>query len=228
MKRSPVRGYFGSTGKHLDALIDFLKEWDPDVLGLVEVDAGSFRSERENQARKIAEALGHHHTYKSKYPEEHPLWSRIPVLNKQGNAFISKDTITREQFHYVTRGVKRLVLELELQEVVFLLVHLALSFQVRQQELRELKRIVKQVQKPCIVAGDFNVMTGHEELELFKEAAGLTDPSPVPVATYPSWNPSKELDFILHSPGIRVQKVHTPQVEYSDHLPLICDFEVPS
>jgi endonuclease/exonuclease/phosphatase family metal-dependent hydrolase len=226
MNRFPLSGYIRNTQRHLDEVIHFLKESEPDVIGLIEVDAGSYRSGLKNQAEVIAEALGHYHTYKSKYPEKHPLLSWFPVLSKQGNAFISRDSIQRETFHYVTRGMKRLVIELELQNVVFLLVHLALSYRVRQEQLRQLKRLVRKVDKPCIVAGDFNVLTGGAELELFKDAAGLVDPSPGTVPTFPSWKPKKELDFILHTPDIRVNQIRVPQVIYSDHLPLICDFEV--
>lgn len=226
MSRFPLSGYIGRTRKHLDEIVRFLQEESPDVMGLIEVDAGSYRSGWKNQAEIIAKELGHYHSYKSKYSDAHPILHKIPVLNKQGNAFVCSDTVTNEKHHYVKRGVKRLVMELELDNVVFLLVHLALSYRVRQEQLRDLKRIVKRVDKPCIVAGDFNVLTGGAELELFKEAAGLVDPSPETFYTFPSWKPRMDLDFILHSPGIRVRDFRAPHVLYSDHLPVVCDFEV--
>lgn len=226
MNRFPLSGYVGRTGRHLEELIHFLKESSPDVIGLIEVDAGSYRSGKKNQAEQIAAALGHYHTYKSKYAENHPFLTRIPVLNKQGNAFVTRNSITREQCHYVTRGVKKLVMELELDNVVFLLVHLALSFRTRQEQLREIKQLVRRIHKPCIVAGDFNVFKGRNELELFREAAGLIEPEGEQTPTFPSWRPRLDLDFILHTPGIRVRQIRVPQVLYSDHLPVICDFEV--
>ena len=36
----------------------------------------------------------------------------------------------------------------------------------------------------------------------------------------------KELDFILYQEGIEVTGFEVPKVRFSDHLPLICDFEV--
>jgi len=226
MNRFPLSGYLGRTGAHLQEIIHFMKETQPDVAGLIEVDAGSYRSGRLNQAQQIAESMGHYHTYRSKYPESNRFLNRMPVLNKQGNAFISKDSITREHFHFVTRGMKRLVLELELDRVVFLLVHLALSYRTRQEQLRELKRIVRSMNKPCIVGGDFNVFTGHGELELFMEAAGLENAGPEDTRTFPSWKPRRGLDFILHTPDIRIRNFLCPPVLYSDHLPLICDFDI--
>jgi endonuclease/exonuclease/phosphatase (EEP) superfamily protein YafD len=35
-----------------------------------------------------------------------------------------------------------------------------------------------------------------------------------------------ELDFILHTRGIEVDAFSVPDVTYSDHRPLICDFRV--
>ena len=111
--------------------------------------------------------------------------------------------------------------------MVFLLVHLALSYRVRQEQLRELKNIVRNVSKPCIVAGDFNVLTGKHELELFQEASGLIEPVGNQLPTFPSWKPKRNLDFILHTPQIRMSNFRVPQVLYSDHLPLLCDFDIP-
>lgn len=226
MNRFPLSGYIGKTQNHLESIIRFLKEESADVIGLIEVDSGSYRSGRKNQAEEIAESLGHYHTYKSKYPEQSRLLQGMPVINKQGNAFISKDTIKQEKFHYVTRGMKRLVIELELENVVILLVHLALSYKARHEQLTEIKRLVRSVNKPCLVAGDFNAFKGNDELELFREAAGLHNAGPANSLTFPSWKPRLSLDFILHTPDIMINDFRIPQVGYSDHLPLVVDFEL--
>ena len=44
--------------------------------------------------------------------------------------------------------------------------------------------------------------------------------------SYPSRSPRKELDFVLYGDGIRVTDFSIPAVKFSDHLPLVCDFEV--
>jgi hypothetical protein len=38
--------------------------------------------------------------------------------------------------------------------------------------------------------------------------------------------PNRHLDFILHSSRIKVRDFSVPQVPYSDHLPLVLDFDV--
>jgi len=69
-------------------------------------------------------------------------------------------------------------------------------------------------------------MLGEVEIELFLEASGLINPNKNQIPTFPSWKPSKHLDFILHSPEIKVKDFRVPQVTLSDHLPLILDFEI--
>lgn len=222
-KRLPTSGYLRRTHDNLDNIVHFLRGQNADVIGLVEVDAGSFRAGR-NQARTIADALGHYHTYGCKYGANS--WPRqFPVLNKQGNAFLSKDSIRHERFHYFQRGIKRLVIELELDNLVIFLVHLSLRFRVRHDQLHDLYELVGHATKPCIVAGDFNAFWGDREIRLFLAASKLQSADPGNTPSYPSWQPKRQLDFILHSPDLRVTNFTVPPVRFSDHLPLVCDLE---
>jgi endonuclease/exonuclease/phosphatase family metal-dependent hydrolase len=223
--RFPWSGYLRKTTGHLETITGFVRSLDPDIIGLVEVDSGSYRTNRRNQAREIARALGHYHCYGSKYHHS-SMANRLPVLRKQGNAFLTRDTVHGEQFHYFKKGVKRLVIELDLPELTVFLVHLALGFRVRQDQLADLYALVKATQKPHIVAGDFNARWGDREMRLFLAAAGLQSANTAGAPSYPSWSPRRQLDFILYSPGIRVTRFAMPQVTYSDHLPIVCDFEV--
>jgi endonuclease/exonuclease/phosphatase family metal-dependent hydrolase len=221
----PLSGYLGLTSANLGRIINFISSVNPDIVGLVEVDAGSYRSGRRNQARTIAESLGHYHTYRSKY-RERSLANLLPVMNKQGNAFLTRDTIRNEQFHYFDKGVKRLVIELELDNLTVFLVHLALGHRVRHDQLGDLYSLVKGTGKPHLVAGDFNSHWGDREIRLFLAATGLKNAGPDSLPTYPSWGPRHQIDFILHSPGINVLRFEAPRVMLSDHLPLWCDFEI--
>src|SRR5690606_37259330 len=131
-----------------------------------------------------------------------------------------------ERFHYFETGIKRVIIELELENVSIFLVHLSLKFRHRQDQLRHLHELVKRSRKPVIVAGDFNTFWGDHELYLFMEASGLRNANRLGLSSYPSRNPRKELDFILHSKGIEITHFDVPDVRFSDHRPLICDFEV--
>lgn len=221
----PWSGYLRRTQRRLKAITGFIASWKPDIVGLLEVDSGSYRSGRKNQAEVIADALGHYHVYASKYARP-SLARALPILNKQVNAFLTRDAIHNERFHYFTRGVKRLAIELELENLTIFLVHLSLSFRTRHHQMSDLYTLVKKVKTPCIVAGDFNAFWGDREIHLFLAATGLTSACPEGRPSFPSWAPKRQLDFILHSPQIAVRHFYTPSVTYSDHLPLVCDFTI--
>lgn len=220
----PGAGYLRSNRKNLERITTFIQEQNADVVGLIEVDTGSMRS-GINQADAIAEALGHYSTYHCKYGEAS--WGNIvPILRKQGNAFLAAPHVHGERFHYFDTGVKRLIIELELENVSIFLVHLSLKYRHRHYQLRHLHDLIKASDKPVIVAGDFNTFWGEHELYLFTEAAGLTSANVEGLPSYPSRQPRKELDFILYGKGIRPGKFEIPQVDFSDHLPLLLDFEI--
>jgi endonuclease/exonuclease/phosphatase (EEP) superfamily protein YafD len=105
-------------------------------------------------------------------------------------------------------------------------VHLSLKFRHRHVQLRHLFELVKRSPKPVIVAGDFNTFWGEHEMALFKEAAGLQSANRDRLPSYPAKRPRMELDFILHTSGIVIDSFSVPNVTYSDHRPLVCDFRV--
>lgn len=221
----PGAGYlFGNSGV-LDHIIGFLKTEEPDIVGLIEVDTGSVRSGRVNQADAIATALGHYSAYQCKYGEE-SVNQYLPILRKQANAFLAKPGVAGRRFHYFDTGIKRLIIELELDEVSIFLVHLSLKYRHRHIQLRKLYELVKGARKPVIVAGDFNTFWGDDETFLFREALQLRSANLEGLPSFPSRAPRLELDFILYGPGIEVTDFRVPQVVHSDHLPLVCDFEI--
>ena len=222
----PGAGYLRSNRKNLSRIMEFIRSYDPDIVGLLEVDTGSIRS-GVNQAEAIADALGHYSSYQCKYGES-SFNKRVPVLRKQGNAFLAAPRIHGERFHYFDTGIKRLIIELELDELAVFLVHLSLKYRHRHYQLRHLHELIKKCPKPVIVAGDFNTFWGEHEMYLFCEAAGMQSANIQRLPSYPSHSPRKELDFILYGRGIEMLNFDIPEVRLSDHLPLVCDFEVQS
>lgn len=221
----PYSGYLKNTNGNLKKIVGFIKSVNPDIIGLIEVDSGSFRSEKSNQAEAIAWEMEHFHVYQSKYSIT-SMAQKVPVVNKQGNAILTNRDIKSEKFHYFGKGIKRLVIELELEDLSVFLVHLSIKYRHRQYQLQDLYAMVKNVNKPVIVAGDFNVFWGDRELELFLAATGLKNANSVRHPSHPSRSPRRQLDYILHSPQIRITGFQIPHVKLSDHVPLICDFHV--
>ena len=221
----PWSGYLRKTSKNLQEMARFIRSEDPDIIGLLEVDEGSYRSGRRNQAATLARLLGHYHIGRSKYHHA-SMAHQVPVLNKQGNAFITRDTVQAQRFHYVEKGMKRLVIELEMPGLLVFLVHLSLGYRARHHQLDEVYALIKDARKPVIVAGDFNAPRGDRELRLFMAATGLKSANRQSLPTFPSWSPKRQLDFVLHGDDILVRSFRLPNVLYSDHLPLVLDFDI--
>jgi len=221
----PGAGYVLGNQSVLPELTTFIKSVDPDIVGLIEVDTGSIRSRKVNQAEKIASDLGMNTSYETKYGTK-SLNKILPIVRKQGNAFMAAQRVHGEKFHYFDTGIKRLIIELEMRQFAVFLVHLSLKYRHRHLQLRHLYDLIEETEKPVIVAGDFNTFWGENEIYLFKRAAGLKSANTDCIPTYPSRAPRKELDFILFQDGINVTNFEVLQVRYSDHLPLLCDFEI--
>jgi endonuclease/exonuclease/phosphatase family metal-dependent hydrolase len=115
---------------------------------------------------------------------------------------------------------------MEFSDFTIFLVHLSVKYRQRQEQLRQICNLLQRVDRPVVLAGDFNAFWGEDELELFLNATGLRNANRHGLPTYPSASPRIQLDFVFHSPHVDVHRLHVPQVRFSDHLPMLCDFTV--
>lgn len=221
----PGAGYVLGNQSVLPEIAKFIKSVDPDVVGLIEVDTGSIRSRNVNQAEKLAGDLGMNSSYETKYGLK-SFNKLLPIVRMQGNAFMAAPRMHGETFHYFDTGIKRLIIELEMKNYAIFLVHLSLKYRHRHLQLRRLYDLIQATEKPVVVAGDFNTFWGENEIYLFMKAAGLRSANVDSLPTYPSRAPRKELDFILYQDGIKVTSFDIPNIRLSDHMPLVCDFEL--
>ena len=102
--------------------------------------------------------------------------------------------------------------------------HLSLKSRHRHLQLRHLYDLIDKTSKPAMVIGDFNTFWGQNEIYLFQKAAGLTSANSLALPSYPSRAPRKEFDFILYQQCITIVDFNIPDIQLSDHLPLVCDF----
>ena len=220
-----IGGYMRATGRNLGRIVEFVRSKRPDIAGLIEVDMGSVRAATLNQAEVIAQATGLVPAYQNKYALG-SINQYLPIVRKQGNAFLTRQTDAIERFHYFDLGIKRLIIELEMAGLCLFLVHLSLKYRHRQHQMHHLVSLVRSSRKPVIVAGDFNTFSGSEEIDLFAAAAGLYSANVQNQPSWPSSRPYRQLDFILYSQGVRMSAFDIPKVQLSDHLPLLFDFEL--
>ena len=216
--------YIRTHERHFEKIVDYIKSLEVDIIGLVEIDTGSYRNDQLNQVKTLADHLNHFHICGVKYGEDSIL-RRMPYLKSQSNAILTACEKEWSKFHYMPRGVKKLVIESRINDVHFFLVHLALTKRVRQYQLDFLQTILPK-DEPVIIAGDFNTMRGDRELHRFMDNCGLVSANAENIKTYPAWGAKKELDYILCSKHIAIKDFEVPEVNFSDHHPLIMDFEL--
>lgn len=222
--------------KHLDEqMMSYLADWHPDILGLVEVDFGSFRTHQRDEAEFFASHIGFESIIRgSKYQDSllSRLIRRLPLGGKQGNAVLSSLPVKDTYFHILSRGMKNLVIEVEFENPSFtlLLVHLALFKRTRRYQIKELTQIIQNIDTPVILCGDMNtfhkeeihhILTKTKLHDLYTESKYSSNPK-----TEPSWRPKYRLDNVFGSKEVSVEQYRVLNVHFSDHLPVLVDFSV--
>lgn len=219
----PFTGFFKKSAVNLQRIINFIASINPDIVALVEVDSGSYRTGKFCQAKVIAEKLGFNYVVENKYSRD-SLAQKVPMLNRQSNALLTRQGMEDYQLYYFEQGVKRLIIQTDLQEIAIFIVHLSIKYRHRQNQLEFLHTLTQDTKKEIIIAGDFNTFWGSRELNLFLAATGLKNANVSNAPSHPSHAPQRQIDFILHSAGIRIDNFYIPDVRLSDHSPLVCDF----
>ncbi|MBI5872098.1 endonuclease/exonuclease/phosphatase family protein [archaeon] len=216
-------------------IVNALAKLKPDILALVEVDAGSFRAKKDEGAffekelgmKSVAERV--------KYPFKSwmKLFHYLPIINKQANAIIAKYKFSDVKYHMLQEGIKRVVIEASIhcpKRVTLLLAHLALGRKTRALQIKELIKIVNSIKNPAILMGDFNTVMGIQEIKQLMKKTQLKDKAKLDKEsiqlTYPTWHPKKRFDYVLVSKQIKVKKYKILNYPFSDHLPLFVEFRV--
>ena len=221
----PYSGCLKKTEGRFGRITEYLSELDPDLVGLVEADSGSYRQNGRSQAESLASHLGGASVFACKY-DSGSIVSRSPLLKSQGNAVVSRIPVVGKKEHLLSKGVKRNLLEVEFQDFTLFLAHLPLGYTARQVQLGEIASRCLEADKPVIFAGDCNTYRGESELRPFFERTGFKNANQANRPTFPSSIPALALDFVLYGPGIKMESLSVPSVRLSDHLPLVYDFTI--
>ncbi len=213
--------------RNLQAVAAYVKAVSPDVLGLQEVDVDCNWSGNFNHAEFIAGCMGFSHC-------------RFGVNNvnegdyklNYGNAVLSPHPIVRFEnypFGDARLGEKGfLVADVEVKgrAVTFAVAHL--DFRTAKNRTRQVEKMIevlKEVDGPLVVMGDFNCdLTGTEDsLRLLVDALSLTTWTPRrgTGATFPAKRPATRIDYIFVSGGLEIVDCASPAKQLTDHLPVI-------
>lgn len=214
-------------------IINSIKKYNPDILSLVEADTGSIRSRKKDEVLTFKEKLNlTNYVEKTKYPKSgfFKFFNYIPILKKQANAILSKYKLSNIEFLNLSYGTKRIVIKSDIyipHKVTLLLVHLALGKNTRKKQINELIEIVNNIKNPVILMGDFNTFKGEIEIKNLLENTNLTHKHNIKNKfTQPTYKPTRILDYILTSKDINVLNYDVLKIEYSDHLPILIEFEI--
>jgi endonuclease/exonuclease/phosphatase family metal-dependent hydrolase len=216
-------------------MISFLKKKKPDILALVEVDKGSFRSRFQDVPQFFEHKLGlTSFVDMVKYPFVSflRLFHFVPVLREQSNAILSRYPLYDVKHHLLHEGTKRVVIEVSVncpKKLTIFVAHLALGSEARKKQLDELANIIKKKKNAVMLMGDFNTFHGKHELDHLIKKTHLTDSFEMDYSkikfTEPTFHPTRRLDYVLVSREIRVKDYEILKAEFSDHLPILVDFE---
>lgn len=209
-----------------------------DVVALQEVDVHwDARSDFRDQARDLAGMLGMRVFFAPIYDLD-PLTPGAP-RRQYGVAVLSRFPVPHTENHEITRlstqepdpvpepapGFAEAVVVVRGVPVHVYSTHLDYRADpaVREMQVADMLRIMSEDRGPRLLLGDFNAE--HEAPALAPLWTVLTDAAPGG-ATYPAGAPTKRIDFVTVSDGVRVTSATVPETLASDHRPVLAELSV--
>ena len=220
--RRAVRANGNSEIDDMEELKEIVKEEEPDLVTLQEVDQGSIRTNTEGHIDRFAQELerdGIKYQYRvdNKYGPDN-LFSKLPIMKHMSNAVLYRSGEVKDL--YFSSGTKQLFHESVIDGISVFSVHLPVLKHTRKKQIRELADVASKRDK-VIVCGDFNNYWGIGELEYLQKHAGLEVHDPGP--TNPSHRPSRHLDMFLTSGNLDVNRSKVIESTFSDHRPVMLE-----
>ena len=216
--------------RNLDRIAAFLREVEPDVVALQEVDLECTWSGRFNHLDYLAEHTGLVHRVFSVHAN-----IRRPPLGplRYGNAVLTRHPIDLHMTHSFQRrltgrkGFCAATVRLGDRQVDVVSLHL--DFIRSTTRSRQLCSMVEMLDilgtdRPLVIAGDFNACS-IAEYPLFRVLEEWRDLRKVPflfaeTATYPTVRPRHMIDHVWETPDLRFVSYRVHPVHLSDHLPI--------
>jgi endonuclease/exonuclease/phosphatase family metal-dependent hydrolase len=150
----------------LDAYKKIVEETNPDICCMIEIDTGSSTSCGFDQFEYLAHADYPLRDVVCKYAVNSKLAS-FRLTRGKSNGFMASRPYNFTR-HYLSRGSKRLLYRIELEEqLVLYFTHLSLKAETRIQQMKELRALADKEEGDVLIAGDFNILAGLSELKIF-------------------------------------------------------------
>ncbi|WJW75459.1 endonuclease/exonuclease/phosphatase family protein [Thiohalobacter sp. IOR34] len=225
------RQYFTHSWKHvlphasrfhnLDRIAELVSQYD--LVGLQEADAGSLRSGFINLTEYLAQKAGF------------PFWydqtnRRIGRIAKHAIGVLSRFQCSEIVEHKLPgpipgRGVLAIRYGHGEDSLLVLIIHLALGRRTRLQQLDYVAGLINE-NRHVVLMGDFNFPSRSEEMDFLINRTLMTEPIHG-MNTFPSWRPRRNIDHILVTPTLEVNRMRVLDCPVSDHLPICMEVVLP-
>jgi len=209
--------------KSLQQLTAILEQEDPDICCFVEIDKGSSDSANFNQLEVLVNEKYHFSDIENKYGQKSRLRS-LPFSRGKSNAFLAKQKFDYEKI-YFNHGTKRLIYKITLDKnTTLLFTHFSLKKQVRAQQLVHVRELIQTTPGDVILLGDFNVLSGFQELAplLHDNNLRLLNKEHEPTFTFHRLQRAIDLCICSENIAERLDLRIIPQ-PYSDHAALLVE-----
>lgn len=201
--------------------VDFLRSERIDIAAFSEINGPSERTRGVDQVALVADGGGlAHHVF---FPT-HVVGEKV----NQGNAVCARFPVRHVANHRLPgigepRHLSEAEVMVEGRPIRMLATHLALDLGQRGRQIHRIAEIIGTGGgRPTILAGDFNV-SHEEEMELLHDTKLQMAAS---AATFPSWRPTRRLDYLFFSAELSVVESHAwSAARFSDHLPLVAEVD---
>ncbi len=240
----------GTDGKiDLERIAKVIRQAKPDLVALNEVDRGVKRTILVDQPKELARLTGMQVVFERNI---------VYQGGDYGNAVLSRLPVKRHKNHQLPsfyKGEQRGVLEVEVEvagtpggessnrrgrSVFFFATHLDYrpGDQERQASVKKIEEILADLgdrgdraKAPVLLAGDLNATPDSEVLKLFRQTWTVADGAQgdAKLLTYPSKEPTKQIDYVLFRPAERWKVVDVRVIDEavaSDHRPVLAVLEL--
>lgn len=215
-----------------DLFINAIKKYNADVCGLNEVRGDGPVEDYTDQTNAIAEGLNFHSYFGEAI--------KVQETSPYGNAVVSKfpfksaETIAipdpktrRGKNSFESRCIIKAIADIDGKDICFLICHMGLNSSEQKNAVKTICSLLDKIRIPVILMGDFNTTPKNKVLKPIRERLKDTDDfNPVKNhGTYPSDKPNEKIDYIFYR-DLKCLKTETIEEVFSDHLPIIAEFEL--
>ncbi len=215
-----------------DLFVIAVKKYNADICCFNEVRGEGPIEGYTDQTNALGNGLGYYRYFGEAVkdggtsPYGNAVVSRFPFKSAETVAIPVSPDKTEDEYHE-PRCVIKTVAEFDGKDICFLVCHMGLSNKERIEAVKTICSLIDETDLPIILTGDFNTHSTDSVLEPIYERMTDSDEKAENkgVLTYASYSPEIKIDYIFYR-GLECRYSKVITEIYSDHFPIIAEFEV--